>query len=85
MSNKHGTKRALWLAKLFVIALIPLLLLNSCAAIFHSERVNQPPERRGNFDVGMFALDTVLLVFYVVPGLIAYAIDFGTGAIYVPK
>lgn len=56
------------------------------------------PERRGQVDPGVIVrggvlqidpgvaiLDAVLLVFFVVPGIVAFAVDFSTGAIYLPS
>ncbi len=46
------------------------------------------PERRGHYcgriDPGVAIMDGVGLIFFVVPGIIALAVDFGTGAIYLP-
>jgi hypothetical protein len=47
------------------------------------------PERRGQddgskLDPNILLLDGLLLVFYIVPGLVAYAIDYGTSALYLP-
>src|SRR3546814_10149399 len=44
------------------------------------------PDRRGQIDgkidPAIAALDAVGLLFYIIPGLIAFAVDFATGAIY---
>jgi hypothetical protein len=50
--------------------------------ILHPERRNQPPG--GNIDWSIFALDTLGLLFFFIPGVIAFAVDFSTGAIYLP-
>jgi hypothetical protein len=53
--------------------------LGGCAAILH-------PERRGNssgpIDVGPLILDILWFIPGLVPGIVALAVDFGTGAIY---
>jgi hypothetical protein len=46
------------------------------------------PERRGQtggrIDPGVAILDGVGLLVFIIPGLIAYGVDFSTGAIYLP-
>ena len=39
---------------------------------------------RGKIDPNAVVLDGIGLLFFVVPGLVAFAIDFATGAIYLP-
>ncbi len=53
----------------------------SCGTILYPERRGQP---RGMIDPGVLLLDAVGLIFFVVPGLVAFAVDFSTGAIYMP-
>jgi hypothetical protein len=55
--------------------------LSSCGALIHPERVGQP---RGQLDPAVVILDGLGLLLFLVPGLIAFAVDFGTGAIYLP-
>ncbi len=61
-----------------------LLLIQSvsCGTILYPDRHGQ--EGRGSVDWGVVALDGVGLFFFLVPGLIAFAVDFATGAIYLP-
>lgn len=59
-----------------------LAQLAGCGTLFY-------PERRGQLndqiDPAVAALNAIGILFYVVPGLIAFAIDFATGAIYLPE
>jgi hypothetical protein len=48
--------------------------LAACGTLFY-------PDRRGQIDG---RIDPAIAVFYVIPGLIAFGIDFATGAIYLP-
>jgi hypothetical protein len=57
-------------------------LLSGCGMILHPERRNQPPG--GGLDWSVVALDTLGLVLFFLPGVIAFAVDFSTGAIYLP-
>lgn len=64
-------------------AVLPLLPLagSGCGTILYPERRGQPA---GRIDWGVVALDAVGLLFFFVPGVIAFAVDFSTGAIYLP-
>jgi len=57
-------------------------LLSSCGTLIYPDRVNQ--EERGNLDPLVIILDGVGLFFFIIPGVIAFAVDFTTGAIYLP-
>lgn len=58
-----------------------LVQISACGTILH-------PERRGHnggrVDAGIAVLDGVCLLLFIIPGIIAYAVDFSTGAIYLP-
>jgi len=52
--------------------------MTGCGAIFY-------PERSGNtsqIDPKVAVADGVGLVFFIIPGVVAYAVDFSTGCIY---
>jgi len=53
----------------------------SCGTILYPERRGQP---RGPLDPGVVVLDAIGLLFFLIPGIIAFAVDFSTGAIYLP-
>ena len=56
--------------------------LTGCGTLLHSERVGQPHSR--DIDWKIVALDGLGLLFFFVPGVVAFAVDFYTGAIYLP-
>jgi hypothetical protein len=58
-----------------------LLQSVSCGTILHPERRGQPP---GRLDPGIVVLDAVGLIFFFIPGIIAFAVDFSNGTIYLP-
>ena len=58
-------------------------LLSSCGTIIYPDRVNQ--EERRKLDPLVIILDGVGLFFFIIPGVIAFAVDFTTGAIYLPE
>jgi hypothetical protein len=55
--------------------------LASCGTLLYPERRGQPA---GRLDVGVVALDGVGLLVFILPGVIAFVVDFATGAIYLP-
>lgn len=52
-----------------------------CGTILHPERKGQPA---GDLDWSVVALDGVGLLLFLVPGVIAFAVDFNNGSIYLP-
>jgi hypothetical protein len=73
----HARKR---LVSAFLAAFLALQSL-SCGTLLYPERRGQPP---GPLDVGVVALDAVGLLLFFVPGIVAFAVDFATGTIYLP-
>src|SRR5436309_14758579 len=53
----------------------------SCGTVLYPERRGQPA---GRIDPGVVALDAVGLLLFLVPGVIAFAVDFSNGTIYLP-
>lgn len=66
-------------ATLLVLSLVSQL--GACGTLLYPERKGQVS---GRLDIGVVALDAIGLLFYFVPGVIAFAVDFVTGAIYLP-
>lgn len=64
-----------------VLAVTLLTQLSACGSIFYPDRRGQI---EGRIDPGIAIANAVGLLFYVIPGLLAFAIDFATGAIYLP-
>jgi hypothetical protein len=73
------SSRNWFICKCLTIALA--LHMASCGTLIYPERRGQPP---GYLDAGVVALDAVGLLLFFVPGVIAFAVDFTTGAIYLP-
>jgi hypothetical protein len=53
----------------------------SCGTVLYPERRGQPA---GRIDPGVVALDAVGLLIFFVPGIVAFAVDFSNGTIYLP-
>ncbi|MFG6666424.1 hypothetical protein ACGK9R_04860 [Halomonas sp. HNIBRBA4712] len=66
------------------IALIGTLVvsLSGCGTLFHPERKGQ---LSGQVDPVVAIANGVGLLFFILPGVIAYAIDFSNGTIYLPS
>jgi hypothetical protein len=63
------------------IAISLLIQLAACGTIFYPERRGQIS---GQIDPAVAIMDAIGLLFYIIPGLLAFAVDFITGAIYLP-
>ena len=64
-----------------VLAATLLAQLSACGTIFYPDRRGQI---EGRVDPAIVALNAIGILFYVIPGLIAFGVDFATGAIYLP-
>jgi hypothetical protein len=64
-----------------VLAVALFTQLTACGTLFYPERRGQI---EGKIDPAVAAMDAIGILFFVIPGLIAFAVDFATGAIYLP-
>ncbi|RBW46615.1 hypothetical protein DS885_07555 [Psychromonas sp. B3M02] len=55
--------------------------LSGCGTILKPERKGQSA---GQLDASIVALNAIGLLFFLVPGVIAFAVDFSNGTIYLP-
>ena len=78
----HGRRHFLSRASALAAGISVPTWLTSCGALIHPERVGQP--RGGRLDPSIVLLDGLGLLLFLVPGVIAFIVDFGTGAIYLP-
>jgi hypothetical protein len=63
---------------------LPLCLPTAaCGTLLYPDRVDLDRTGR-DLDVAVFVMDGVLLLLGVVPGIVAFAVDAATGAIYLP-
>ena len=71
-------------ARFISLTLLGLLKVSTvgCGTILYPARRGQPA---GRLDWGVVALDAVGLLFFFVPGVIAFAVDFNNGTIYMPS
>ncbi len=59
-----------------------LLQTAACGTILYPERRGQ---KHGQIDPAVVALDGICLIFFIIPGVVAFVVDFTTGAIYLPR
>ncbi|MDO9622735.1 MAG: polyribonucleotide nucleotidyltransferase [Pseudomonas sp.] len=64
------------------LAAVLLTQLTACGTLFFPDRRGQID---GRVDPVVVGLNAIGILFYVIPGLIAFGIDFATGAIYLPN
>lgn len=57
------------------------LVLASCGSLLYPERKGQT---QGRIDPAVAILNAAGLLLFIIPGLVAFAVDFHTGAIYLP-
>ena len=71
------------LSKLFQVFVCAVLTLQlaGCGTIMYPERKGQ---KDGRIDAGVAVLDGLGLLFFIIPGVIAFAVDFSNGTIYLP-
>ena len=58
-----------------------LFQITACGTIMYPERKGQVG---GKIDAGVAVLDGIGLLFFIIPGVIAFAVDFSNGTIYLP-
>lgn len=58
-----------------------ILQLTACGTILHPERKGQ---KSGQIDPAIAIFDAIGLLFFLIPGVIAFAVDFSNGTIYLP-
>jgi hypothetical protein len=61
--------------------LLALFTQLGCGTILYPERRGQ---RSGRIDPAVAVMDGIGCLLFLIPGLVAFAVDFGTGAIYLP-
>jgi hypothetical protein len=80
MNTRRETGHAVRIAGTLTLGLA--IFFTSCGTILYPERRGQPA---GQFDPAIVVLDGIGLLLFFVPGVIAFVVDFATGAIYLPS
>ncbi|APX93532.1 hypothetical protein BWR19_11640 [Halomonas sp. 1513] len=77
-TTQAGARR--WLTRLVVASAV--LALAGCGTLLHPERKGQTS---GDIDPRIALANGVGLLFFIIPGAVAYAVDFSNGTIYLPS
>nr|WP_163502893.1 hypothetical protein [Halomonas socia] len=80
MTTTTHTAVRRWLARLVVAT--GALALVGCGTLLHPERKGQSS---GDIDPRIALANGVGLLFFIIPGVVAYAVDFSNGTIYLPS
>src|ERR1039458_9448690 len=64
------------------ICTVLIVQLMGCGTIVYPERKGQ---KSGKMDAGVAILDGIGVLFFIIPGVIAFAVDFYNGTIYLPS
>ncbi len=67
---------------LFALILATGIPAGGCGYLLHPERRGQP--NTGRIDPSIVLLDGLGCLFFLIPGVIAFAVDFSSGTIYLP-
>ena len=63
------------------MAIFAATMVSSCGTILYPERQGQKGDK---VDVNVVLMNGIGLFFFLIPVIVAYVIDFNTGAIYLP-
>lgn len=64
-----------------LVCAVLIVQLTGCGTIMYPERRGQ---KAGRIDAGVAVMDGLCLLLFIIPGIIAYAVDFSNGTIYLP-
>ncbi|MCX5702585.1 MAG: hypothetical protein NTW64_06415 [Candidatus Omnitrophica bacterium] len=64
-----------------LVCAVLIVQLAGCGTLMYPERRGQ---KGGRIDAGVAVMDGIGLLFFIIPGIIAYAVDFSNGTIYLP-
>lgn len=64
-----------------LVCAVLIVQLTGCGTLMYPERKGQTG---GRIDAGVAVMDGLCLLLFIIPGVIAYAVDFSNGTIYLP-
>jgi hypothetical protein len=64
-----------------LVCAVLIVQLAGCGTLMYPERKGQ---KSGKIDTGVAILDGLGLLLFIIPGIIAFAVDFNNGTIYLP-
>jgi hypothetical protein len=80
----HGWLKATTKRRIALILAVTLAIESaSCGTLIHPGRCGQP--HTGVLDPSIVVLDGLGVLVFLIPGVVAFIVDFSTGAIYLPE
>ena len=80
----HGSRKAKAKRRIALILTVALAVESaSCGTLIHPDRCGQP--HTPILDPSIVVLDGLGVLVFLVPGIVAFVVDFSTGAIYLPE
>lgn len=83
MHSKLSRRHCLFRLLQGSVGVTTMAATGGCGSILYPERIGQP--RGGPIDWKVVALDGVGLMLFFVPGIVAFAVDFYNGTIFLPS
>ncbi len=65
-----------------LVCAVLIVQLVGCGTMAYPERKGQ---KSGRIDAGVAVMDGLCLLLFIIPGIIAFAVDFSNGTIYLPN
>ena len=79
--NKYNALLSATKIMSIIVCAVFFLQVVGCGTIIYPERKGQ---KTGKIDTSIAILDGIGLLFFIIPGVIAFAVDFNNGSIYLP-
>mgnify|MGYP005801830375 CR=1 FL=1 len=68
---------------LSILIVVMFLFLESCGTILKYKYIDKPVSNK--LDWGIVALDGIGLILFIIPGIVAFSIDYATGTLFIPE
>jgi len=66
-----------------LVVLLCFLTLQACGTLLKREQIGKA--HSNNLDIGIVALDALGLILFIVPGVMAFTVDYLNGTLYLPN
>ena len=66
-----------------ISAIVLSLFVSACGTILKPNQINKP--HSSQLDIAIVALDAFGLIFFIIPGAVAFVVDYSNGTLYLPR
>ncbi len=66
-----------------IITIFLSLFISACGTILKPNQINKP--HSSQLDIAIVALDAFGLIFFIIPGAVAFVVDYSNGTLYLPR